>query len=78
MKMPHAKEYCREIHQKHETNTLSWKTKNRICDEICQEKDDPGGLRLPVKNYFVNLRSRFNQAVFDRLPKKHLQIMPGS
>ena len=22
MKMPHAKEYCREVHQKYETNTL--------------------------------------------------------
>ena len=78
MKMPHAKEYCRELHQKYETNTLPWKTKDRIVDEICQEKDDPRGLRLPVKNYFVNLRSRFNQAVFERLPKKHLEIMPGS
>ena len=27
MKMPHAKEYCREIHQKYETNTLPWKVK---------------------------------------------------
>ena len=41
MKMPHAKEYCRGIYQKHETNTLPWKTKDRIVDEICQEKDDP-------------------------------------